>query len=443
MITLEAVVSGLGYGVLALLLGALMTGSFVLPHGEPAELRRRILLISSLLLLAFLVVAVLSLVVQGAKLNGGSIPSVDILSRYLLRTQSGNIWLAREAYAALLVFVNLWLLRSEKGAPRERLLFFLSLPLVASRSLTSHAIAVKENTMLVVSADALHLIATALWAGGLPVLFGILFQGIKRLNFPLTWAAEAVSRFSRLALLSVGVLLLTGTYQSWIHVQNLSVFFGSPYGRVLLLKLLFVLSMLGIGAVNFLSTRPVLLTAAQSNGENLPVKKRLLKRIGMESLLGLMVLSVTGFLTVLPPGVHSLHPASKAPGISGSQIQVGEKPQPAGGIKVTLLKLWDAIIRLHSGLQPAEGAKVTILSPQEGQLFSSDEILLKYQFVKGRRGNHLHAYVDGELVGMFGAPESGTLTGIRPGRHTVELRVVAEDHVTELDAIDSVHFVVK
>lgn len=443
MITLEAIVSGLGYGVLALLLGALITASFVLPRGEPANLRRSLLFLSFLLLLAFLLVAPLSLLVQGAKLKGGSLPSLEILGRYLLRTQSGKIWLAREAYAALLVFGTLWLLRGERGVQEARALFFLSLPLVASRSLTSHAIAVRENTMLVVSSDAIHLIATALWAGGLPVLFGVLFQGTKRLNLPLTWAAETVSRFSRLALLSVGVLLLTGIYQSWIQVQSLSVLFGSSYGRVLLLKLLFVFSMLGLGALNVFSTQPRLLTAAQSNEANPSVKKMALKRIGTESVLGLIVLSVTGFLTVLPPGIHSLHQGSQASGIPGSQIQVGEKPQPAGGIKATFLKLWDTIVRLHSGLQPAEGAKVTILAPQEGQLFSSDEVPIKYQFVKGKRGNHLHAYVDGELVGMFSAPESGTLTGVRPGRHTVELRVVATDHVTELDAIDSVHFVVK
>jgi hypothetical protein len=45
-------------------------------------------------------------------------------------------------------------------------------------------------------------------------------------------------------------------------------------------------------------------------------------------------------------------------------------------------------------------------------------------------------------MGMFES-ESGTLTGITPGHHKLELRVVAEDHQTELDASDAVHFVVK
>ena len=54
----------------------------------------------------------------------------------------------------------------------------------------------------------------------------------------------------------------------------------------------------------------------------------------------------------------------------------------------------------------------------------------------------MHAYIDGELMGMF-LSKQGALNGIRPGIHVLELRVVAEDHQTELDARDRVEFVVK
>ncbi len=68
---------------------------------------------------------------------------------------------------------------------------------------------------------------------------------------------------------------------------------------------------------------------------------------------------------------------------------------------------------------------------------------MRYEFVKGKRGNHLHAYIDGKLMGMFSDPSGGTLTGIQPGKHVLELRVTTEDHVTELDAKDRVDFVVQ
>ncbi len=64
-------------------------------------------------------------------------------------------------------------------------------------------------------------------------------------------------------------------------------------------------------------------------------------------------------------------------------------------------------------LQPPEGASVAIIIPAPGAIFSADEIPLQ------------------------------TLGGITPGAHTLELRVAAEDHRTELDATDRVEFLVE
>ena len=93
-------------------------------------------------------------------------------------------------------------------------------------------------------------------------------------------------------------------------------------------------------------------------------------------------------------------------------------------------------------LLPADGASVKILSPRKEQIFQSDRIPLQFNLVKGKRGHHVHAYVNGELMGMFNS-QTGTLTGIKPGKHVLELRVVAEDHKSELDAINKVEFTVK
>jgi hypothetical protein len=94
-------------------------------------------------------------------------------------------------------------------------------------------------------------------------------------------------------------------------------------------------------------------------------------------------------------------------------------------------------------LQPAQGAKVAILVPRAGEVFHSDEVPLRYDFTPGKVGNHVHAYVDGELMGMFSDPSNGTLTGIKPGKHVLELRVTTADHVTELEATDKVNFTVE
>lgn len=92
-------------------------------------------------------------------------------------------------------------------------------------------------------------------------------------------------------------------------------------------------------------------------------------------------------------------------------------------------------------LKPAAGASVKILVPKPGQVVKGDQVPLQFKLTKGKQAHHVHAYVDGELMGMFEG-EKGTLTGIQPGSHTLELRA-AVDHTTELNASDKVKFVVK
>jgi hypothetical protein len=95
-----------------------------------------------------------------------------------------------------------------------------------------------------------------------------------------------------------------------------------------------------------------------------------------------------------------------------------------------------------AALAPAEGAKVKILTPAQDQVFTGDEIPLHFELIKGKQGQHVHAYINGELMGMFESTK-GTLTGVKPGKHTLELRVVTSDHYTELDATDKLEFTVQ
>ena len=95
-----------------------------------------------------------------------------------------------------------------------------------------------------------------------------------------------------------------------------------------------------------------------------------------------------------------------------------------------------------TSLKPAQGASVKIVSPRAGQTIKGDAVPLEFKLTKGKVGEHVHAYVDGEMAGMFKGAK-GTLNGIKPGRHTLELRVVTGDHNTELDATDKVTFTTK
>ena len=93
-------------------------------------------------------------------------------------------------------------------------------------------------------------------------------------------------------------------------------------------------------------------------------------------------------------------------------------------------------------LKPAEGASIKIVAPKQDQVLKGDSVPLEFKLIKGKRGHHAHAYVDGELMGMFES-EKAALNGIKPGKHTLEVRVVTADHNTELDATDKVTFATK
>lgn len=422
MFFLEAAVNAIGYVMLALLVGALMVAALLPPGAETVTPRRRLIGIACALAGAYLIAHLLSLLVQGAKLAGGAPPTPEILIRYVFRTQSGNIWLLRGTYAATLIFLTWRFVRRGNGS---LVLFWLSLPLVASRSMTGHAIAVRSDTLWVVASDSVHLVATALWAGGLPFLLYSLIHTGRTPGSLTVWVSEIVKRFSRVAAVSVLVLLLTGLYQSLTHVGGLDALTATPYGNALTLKLAIFALMLLLGAINFLSTKAKLLRAAGSAFQP-DLKRTIFVRIGTESVLGLSILILTGFLTVLSPAAHHEH-------VKATVTAANHREHGQGG----------HVRKTAPSAQFAESgeAKVTILTPKPGQLFAGDHVPIHFDLVKGTRGHHVHAYVDGVLVGMFQS-EKGTLTGIDPGRHVLKLRVVEPDHKTELAVSDEIQFTV-
>jgi len=95
-----------------------------------------------------------------------------------------------------------------------------------------------------------------------------------------------------------------------------------------------------------------------------------------------------------------------------------------------------------STLQPAEGASIKIISPKAGQVIKGDKVNVQFTLIKGKRGEHVHVYVDGEMMGMFKS-DKGTLNGVKPGEHKLEARVATADHKTELAATDTVTFTTK
>ncbi|WP_327189989.1 copper resistance protein CopC [Streptomyces xinghaiensis] len=82
---------------------------------------------------------------------------------------------------------------------------------------------------LAVPVDLLHLLAVALWLGGLAALLVTLHRGPAA-------ERQVVRRFSRVALGSVLVLAATGLYQSWRQAGSWDALTTTSFGRLLLVK---------------------------------------------------------------------------------------------------------------------------------------------------------------------------------------------------------------
>ncbi|MFD3309902.1 copper resistance CopC/CopD family protein [Streptomyces sp. NPDC058694] len=83
---------------------------------------------------------------------------------------------------------------------------------------------------LAMTSSVLHLLAMAVWLGGLAALLTTLHRSEALLS------AASVARFSRLAFASVAVLVVTGVYQSWRGLGSWDALFDTSYGQILVAK---------------------------------------------------------------------------------------------------------------------------------------------------------------------------------------------------------------
>ncbi len=145
-----------------------------------------------------------------------------------------------------------------------------------------------------------HMTGGAVWIGGL-VALGVLaatlrLSAAERDGF---WSA-ALRRFSLVATVCVGVMILTGLWTAWIHVGPPRLLFHTLYGETLLVKLILVLILVGLGAVNqlWLLPRVNALRAEGADGSALAVTLRHFRGVvAAEAVIGLLVLLVVPFLS--------------------------------------------------------------------------------------------------------------------------------------------------
>lgn len=119
--------------------------------------------------------------------------------------------------------------QSGTGARIVGMLFAVALALTWAAA--EHA-AAGLQVPLAIPVSVLHLLAMAVWLGGLVALAVALFRAPADRVIPVA----AVARFSRLAFAAVVVLVTTGVYQSWRQVGSWEALSTTEYGMLLVFK---------------------------------------------------------------------------------------------------------------------------------------------------------------------------------------------------------------
>jgi copper resistance protein D len=225
----------------------------------------------------------------------------------LLGTRYGMVWLVRMG----LIVILAWLLTRQYNSrpvypPAVSLI--VAAALILAPAFSSHA-AAGEGIWLVVQlcADALHLLAASAWLGGLPAL-AIFLAWILRLDHPWVTVVfkETTRRFSFLGCVCVTVVLATGLFNAWILIGAVPPLLGTAYGKLLLVKLVLLLPLLAVAAINLRKLKPgILMLGERSSIPRLgELLWRLKRNVRTEAGIGACILLVVGFMGVTPPARH-------------------------------------------------------------------------------------------------------------------------------------------
>ncbi len=317
----------LAFAAMLVLLGG---AAFVLlcwPDGATARAVGRTLF-GALIVLALL--TLLNIGLQGA--YGGGLGLADAFKSSVfssvLHTRFGRIYLIRLALLALAVPLLFWMRQPSLPPGFRWIALMVGGAIAATPGFSGHA-AIGSDEPYALIADVVHVGAAATWIGGLVflVLF-VLPHGSSEI------VKVIVRRYSRVAFWAITVLVATGLFQGYRQVGTRDALTSTDYGKLLLVKSGLVALML---AVAWFSRR-----AAQAKwvADTAP---RIRRSVGLEVVIAVAVLSVTGLLVnAVPAKVLAAAPQSGE--LTGTALLVDYTVSPgrAGANEIHLYTLTKA-----------------------------------------------------------------------------------------------------
>lgn len=259
--------------------------------------------------------ALLGLLLEGPYAAGTGL--ADLVDGSLLQTTLGTTYgrmlCGRLVLLGALAVLTVRMLRAPEELPEkarardEDLAAICGLGVLATYGGVGHAAAGSTPTLALLS-DTTHLAAASLWIGGLVLLTACLLPGRRTAEL-----AEALPRFSRLALGAVTVLVCTGLYQAWREIRPVPALWSTRYGLLLVAKvgvvaLIVAVAWFSRGAVRRRYVTPVVHALSVAEDERTPevgeddrMLRRLRRSVGIEVALGATVLALAAVLVSTAP----------------------------------------------------------------------------------------------------------------------------------------------
>jgi copper transport protein len=375
--TAFGIARGLQYAAIAIGVGGL---AFLMLAWLPAleavggtgeSWRRAMLAFSSRLRLFLLLAAAIGaisaaagVVLEGAEAAGisGFSALKESIVRETLETKFGTIWgLAVVAWGAFGLLVALVLRPAPQrargtwaraGLCAVPLVFVVFVPALSGHGST------QSPVVLNFPVNVIHVGAMGVWLGGLVALLFVAPRGTRELEpgDRGRLLAGALARFSEVALISVGALLLTGLIQAYVYVRHLDDLISTGYGRAVLIKFVLLMVLIAIGAHNRRRSVPRLNRIA-AGGES-PGRAGLVLRRALRAEVALLVIviGVTAALASYAPPVSAQGgPFSTESLVGPVQLEMSVEPATVGANEIHIY-LFDA----KSGAPYAKVKQLTV-----------------------------------------------------------------------------------
>jgi copper transport protein len=227
-------------------------------------------------------------------------------------------------------------LSTQRTSQMEYALFTVLALINFARARVSHAAASTFAPRFGVLMNFIHLLFKDVWIGGI-IAFVVLLPPLVRKSRSLRMAASALTGFSRIASISLGIAGVTGVYVVWLHLKSFSYLITTDWGKRFVVLSIFAAFLLLLRLFDQLYLEPQTIRALKKRGETqLPrVFSWLSFTLPAEMAVGIAILALTSLLIITTPPLVPHYRFARSAMSQAIVLSLTEQPSETGRFLLT------------------------------------------------------------------------------------------------------------